>query len=172
MSRESLRRGSDDDGAGRAAPEATRFRPGVRLKFNLVLLPVNVAGVLKSLQQAVTGRKIPFARTPKIANRVAAPAVFVITPFASSLLILLVAWETFQAEYWTGFSFATVTFALLVSGALTFIGLRNAVADVLTSIGGRTERRPWRRQRPKRVRLARSPEAPPPARGVVEEARW
>ena len=40
MSRESLRRGSDGDGAGRAAPEANRFRPGVRFKFNLVLLPV------------------------------------------------------------------------------------------------------------------------------------
>lgn len=40
MSREYSRRGSDDDGAGRTAPGATRFRPGVRLKFNLVLLPV------------------------------------------------------------------------------------------------------------------------------------
>src|SRR5205085_1470397 len=33
--------------------------------FNLILLPVNLAGVLKSLQQAMTGKKIPFARTPK-----------------------------------------------------------------------------------------------------------
>ena len=37
--------------------------------FNLILLPVNLAGVLKSLQQAVTGKKIPFARTPKVSNR-------------------------------------------------------------------------------------------------------
>lgn len=39
MSQEFLRPSSDDDRAGRAAPEGTRFRPGVRLKFNLVLLP-------------------------------------------------------------------------------------------------------------------------------------
>lgn len=41
--------------------------------FNLVLLPVNLAGVLKSIQQAFTGEKIPFARTPKARNRTAAP---------------------------------------------------------------------------------------------------
>src|SRR6185312_15252466 len=29
--------------------------------FNLILLPVNLAGVFKSLQQALTGKKIPFA---------------------------------------------------------------------------------------------------------------
>ena len=36
--------------------------------FNLILLPVNLAGVVKSIQQAITGRRIPFARTPKVAQ--------------------------------------------------------------------------------------------------------
>ena len=39
--------------------------------FNLVLLPVHFAGVLKSLQQAATCRKIPDARSPKVTNRTA-----------------------------------------------------------------------------------------------------
>lgn len=39
MSQESAKRRSADDRTGRA-PGATLFRPGVRLKFNLVLLPV------------------------------------------------------------------------------------------------------------------------------------
>ncbi len=39
--------------------------------FNLILLPVNLAGVFKSIQQAVTGKKIPFARTPKVRDRTA-----------------------------------------------------------------------------------------------------
>ena len=43
--------------------------------FNLILLPVNLAGVLKSMQQAITGEKIPFARTPKVKDRTAAPAL-------------------------------------------------------------------------------------------------
>ena len=31
--------------------------------LDLLLLPVNLAGVLKSLEQAVSGRKIPLGRT-------------------------------------------------------------------------------------------------------------
>src|SRR5512139_2068964 len=34
--------------------------------LNLLLIPVNMGGVLKSLQQAITRQKIPFGRTPKI----------------------------------------------------------------------------------------------------------
>ncbi len=41
--------------------------------FNLLLLPVNLAGTLKSLQQAAAKSKIAFARTPKVKNRTAAP---------------------------------------------------------------------------------------------------
>ena len=46
--------------------------------FNLILLPVNLAGTFKSLQQAAAKSKIPFARTPKVKNRTAAPALFVL----------------------------------------------------------------------------------------------
>lgn len=101
--------------------------------LNLVLLPVNLSGVLKSLEQAITGRKIPFARTPKIENRVAAPAFFVLTPYLGVALVVLVAWETFNAGYWTGFGFATVTGTLLLSGAVAFIGLRDGFTDVVHS---------------------------------------
>jgi cellulose synthase (UDP-forming) len=48
--------------------------------FNLTLLPVNLAGVVKSLQQAVTGKKIPFARTPKVSNRTATAPMFTLSP--------------------------------------------------------------------------------------------
>ena len=40
-----------------------------------MLLPVQLAGVLKLIQQSFTGEKIPFARTPKVRNRTAAPAL-------------------------------------------------------------------------------------------------
>ena len=48
--------------------------------FNLILLPVNLAGVVKSIQQAITGKKIPFARTPKVSNRTATPLLFAVSP--------------------------------------------------------------------------------------------
>ncbi|RJR10298.1 glycosyltransferase, partial [Candidatus Parcubacteria bacterium] len=39
--------------------------------LNLLLLPINIGGVLKSLQQMITRKKIPFGRTPKIQDRTA-----------------------------------------------------------------------------------------------------
>ncbi len=44
--------------------------------LNLMLLPVILAGVLKSIQQILFGVKTPFARTPKVAGRTASPALY------------------------------------------------------------------------------------------------
>ena len=53
--------------------------------FNLILLPVNLAGVLKSLQQALTSKKIPFARTPKVKNRTIAPLYYIVVSTATQI---------------------------------------------------------------------------------------
>jgi len=37
--------------------------------LNLLLMPVNIAGVLMSVRQLITGKKVPFGRTPKIEGR-------------------------------------------------------------------------------------------------------
>src|SRR5829696_1468203 len=34
--------------------------------FNLMLIPIQLGGVVKSLHQAITGAKTPFSRTPKV----------------------------------------------------------------------------------------------------------
>jgi cellulose synthase/poly-beta-1,6-N-acetylglucosamine synthase-like glycosyltransferase len=44
--------------------------------LNLLLVPINLGGVLKSLQQMVTRKKIPFGRTPKVDSRTAAPILY------------------------------------------------------------------------------------------------
>src|SRR6202041_2748436 len=49
--------------------------------FNLILLPVNLAGTVSSLVQGITASKGQFARTPKVANRTVAPPFFVIAPY-------------------------------------------------------------------------------------------
>ena len=48
--------------------------------LNLLLISVNFAGVLRSVQQMLTGRRSPFARTPKVAGRTASPATHIIVP--------------------------------------------------------------------------------------------
>ena len=50
--------------------------------FNLILLPVNLAGVLKSMQQSLSGKKIAFARTPKVKNRTVSPMLYVLAPLS------------------------------------------------------------------------------------------
>lgn len=98
--------------------------------FNLVLLPVNLAGVLKSIQQALTGEKIPFARTPKIRNRTAAPAIYIIIPYLIVAFSLLTVYRDATAGNWGNVAFAA-TNALLASWAIkSYIGIKNSAVDV------------------------------------------
>src|SRR5262249_38902510 len=46
--------------------------------LNLLLIPVSLGGVLRSVQQACTGRRSSFGRTPKVVGRTAAPAGYVL----------------------------------------------------------------------------------------------
>ena len=55
--------------------------------LNLLLISVNFAGVLRSVQQMRTGRRSPFARTPKVAGRTASPPTHIIVP--ASLLVTM-----------------------------------------------------------------------------------
>lgn len=98
--------------------------------FNLVLLPVNLAGVLKSVQQAFTGEKIPFARTPKVRNRTAAPGWHVFVPFLIVGFSLLTAWRDYNNQNWGNFAFAVFN-AILAAGAIhAYIGLNAAALDM------------------------------------------
>ena len=63
--------------------------------FNLVLLPVNLAGTLSSVMQGITASKAPFARTPKVRNRTVVPPFFVVAPY----LVIALAGDTFYFAY-------------------------------------------------------------------------
>lgn len=102
--------------------------------FNLVLLPVNLAGVLKSVQQTFTGEKIPFVRTPKVRNRTAAPGLYVLVPYLIVLFSLLTASRDFNQQNWGNFAFAVFN-AVLASGAIrAYIGLRASVVDMVLGV--------------------------------------
>ncbi|MGX7679304.1 glycosyltransferase family 2 protein [Jatrophihabitans sp. DSM 45814] len=98
--------------------------------FNLILLPVNLAGVLKSIQQAITAKKIPFARTPKVSNRTATPLLFAVFPFLIIGYSVLTLWRDVHHSNWgnavfAGFNAATATYAVFA-----LMGLRNSIVDV------------------------------------------
>jgi len=98
--------------------------------FNLVLLPVNLAGVVKSLEQALTSKKIPFARTPKVKNRTAAPMLFVVLPYLIVAFSVLTLWRDVDAQNWGNAAFAGFNALLATTAILANIGVWNSVVDI------------------------------------------
>ncbi|NHI20792.1 glycosyltransferase [Phycicoccus endophyticus] len=102
--------------------------------FNLVLLPVNLAGVLKSIQQAFTGQKIPFARTPKVRNRTAAPGLHVLVPYLIVVYSLVTAWRSSLHGNWGNLAFALFNAVLAAMAIQAYIGIRNSVVDMTMGV--------------------------------------
>lgn len=98
--------------------------------FNLILLPVNLAGVLKSLQQALTSKKIPFARTPKVKDRTAAALPYVLSPIFIVVFSLFTVWRNIEGQNWGNAAFAGFN-ALAASWAIVaYIGVWNLFVDL------------------------------------------
>ena len=98
--------------------------------FNLMLMPVIAAGVMKQMEQIVTGRKIPFGRTPKVKDRTSAPAFYYLVELA---LLGFFAHRVFaerQDSDWSQTVVAAVNLCFLVYALVNFIGIRAMVEDL------------------------------------------
>jgi cellulose synthase (UDP-forming) len=99
--------------------------------LNLMLIPINLGGVIKSLHQAWTGQKIPFKRTPKITSRTTAPASYVIAEFViffisvTSCLVHFISGKLLYA------SFAFVNSIFFVYIIRNYLGFRESREDLL-----------------------------------------
>ena len=98
--------------------------------LNLLLLPVNVGGVLRSLHQAARGHRIPFLRTPKVAGRTRVPARYVAALFAIVAVCLFAGLHDLLDGNVVHATFAFANGALFVWGIGTFIGLGPAWNDL------------------------------------------
>jgi cellulose synthase/poly-beta-1,6-N-acetylglucosamine synthase-like glycosyltransferase len=100
--------------------------------LNLLLLPVNLGGVLKSIQQAWTGEKIPFKRTPKVTGRTVAPALYILAEYA----ILLYCASGFIVDcfgkLWLHAVFTLLNGGFLFYAVRTYIGFKEGNEDVLS----------------------------------------
>jgi cellulose synthase (UDP-forming) len=102
--------------------------------FNLLLLPVNLAGSLSSIVQALTGSKGRFVRTPKVSNRTVPGFLYVVLPY---VLVAFSAY-TFRRAYvdhqWTDVVFAGINTVLGTYAILAFIGIRDSIVDIWTNV--------------------------------------
>jgi cellulose synthase/poly-beta-1,6-N-acetylglucosamine synthase-like glycosyltransferase len=102
--------------------------------FNLLLLPVNLAGSISSMVQALTGAKGKFIRTPKVRNRTVPAFIYVVLPY------LLVAWSvyTFKVAYqhdlWSNAIFAAINGVLGTYAIVSFIGVRDSLVDIWANV--------------------------------------
>jgi peptidoglycan/LPS O-acetylase OafA/YrhL len=98
--------------------------------LGLMLLPVNLAGVLRSVQQMLTGRKSSFGRTPKIEDRTAVPPLHVLLQLTLVVTMGVIATRYVLGQHYYLALFCAVNFALTLAGLLLFIGPRHAFADL------------------------------------------
>lgn len=108
--------------------------------LNLLLIPVNLGGVFKSIHQAWTGKKTPFARTPKVDGRTAVRPFYVIAVYA-----LILQWSVVgAADFWVGRSvhgfFAVLHATVLGYAAVALVGLSESWADATLAWAGRPSR--------------------------------
>jgi cellulose synthase/poly-beta-1,6-N-acetylglucosamine synthase-like glycosyltransferase len=104
--------------------------------FNLLMLPVNLVGAIKSMYQAATGRKYAFARTPKVRSRTTSKLGFAAFPY---VLIAWSAWTVYRDLDEGNIAhavFAGVNALLGLYGLVAFIGIRNSLVDVAVRAGG------------------------------------
>jgi cellulose synthase (UDP-forming) len=98
--------------------------------LNLLLIPVHLAGVLKSLQQAATGKQTPFGRTPKVTGRTAAPGIYIVAEYGLFAASLAMVGAAIAHANWLSASFA-LTYVMFTGYAIvTFIGLPASAEDL------------------------------------------
>lgn len=102
--------------------------------FNLIILPVNLAGVLKSIEQSITNKKIPFARTPKIKDRTRAGVQYVVIPVFIVAFSLFTVWRNMLVESWTNAAFAGFNAFAATYAIVVYIGIKNLLADTWAGI--------------------------------------
>lgn len=121
--------------------------------FNLILLAVNLAGTVKSMQQAAAKSKIAFARTPKVKDRTAAPALFILAAYLIAVFSFYTLANDVISQNWSNAVFAGFNGTLTTYSIIAFIGVRNSLVDIVVGAAN------WVRvpvDRPRREKRAES----------------
>jgi cellulose synthase/poly-beta-1,6-N-acetylglucosamine synthase-like glycosyltransferase len=108
--------------------------------LNLLLIPVHIAGVVKSIQQIITGKQTPFKRTPKVGGRTSASALYVLVEWGLVVLCVSALVRDVSAADWSHALFNLVNVAGFVYAAVMLIGIRASFEDVSQPIHKRFAR--------------------------------
>jgi hypothetical protein len=102
--------------------------------LNLLLIPVNLGGILKSLQQVVTGRHSAFARTPKVNHRTAVPAIYIVAQWGIAIWCIGFSMFDLTMGRWAHAFFAAANSMFLFYALVHYVGVRNSLDDVTAGL--------------------------------------
>ena len=108
--------------------------------MNLMLLPIVAGGVFKSIEQIITGKKIPFGRTPKVPGRTAAPALYSAIAVAMPLAYAAAGMQQLMIHSHSQAVFSFINAAFLSYALVYFIGVQAAFEDMLSGVTVRLRR--------------------------------
>ncbi len=112
--------------------------------LNLMLLPINTVGALKSIAQAIGGQKVDFARTPKVRTRTVAPFFYVVIPYVIIVWAFLTLADDIDKGNWWHATFAALNGVLALYAVIAYYGLWHSLCDLVIDLHARmyTARRP------------------------------
>jgi cellulose synthase/poly-beta-1,6-N-acetylglucosamine synthase-like glycosyltransferase len=102
--------------------------------LTLLLLPVNLAGVVLSLRQALTGRKASFGRTPKIEDRTAVPPFYFGFNVAMLIAVLASVAYALVTGHYLRLIFPSLNIVAYTRGLATMIGWRKGWQDAAAAL--------------------------------------
>jgi cellulose synthase (UDP-forming) len=102
--------------------------------LNMMLLPVNTVGALRSIGQAIGGQKSAFARTPKVRKRTVTPLVFVAFPFVLAVWSSVTLVNDLAAKRYLHAAFSAVNAVITLYVMLNLHGILATLSDVFHDV--------------------------------------
>lgn len=102
--------------------------------LNLMLVPVLFGGVMKQFEQIITGRKIPFGRTPKVTGRTASPALYCLIEVGMTVSFLGITINDVIHHIWFHAFFTGANTAFMTYAMVRFMGVRETLEDIFSSV--------------------------------------
>ena len=96
-----------------------------------MLIPVLLGGLLKSVEQVLTGRKIPFCRTPKVPGRTAAPALYAAIELVLPLACFDIGASDITQHNWMQAQMAFVNGLFFCYALVSYIGVGAVLQDIM-----------------------------------------
>lgn len=111
--------------------------------LNLMLIPVNLGGVFKSISQGITRKKIPFCRTPKVGGRTSVPPIYVLAVVALGAWCVWASVLDIVLGRWWHAAFLALNGTLFIYAVSVYMRLKESLIDLGLFIVAQPEAEKW-----------------------------